>query len=154
MTHPIHPCEIRAFSRKNISAIVPGHVTQLGIFSASKRIRNHSRVHLRETYISNGTCKGDIQCAQPHRASQGEKYHCAPTTSAPARPSQLPHFLGVAFAAPPFFPNRASRATAALALAASFFAFLLFAFSTRPFAIAAFAEALTAIAEIWLRGNG
>jgi hypothetical protein len=31
---------------------------------------------------------------------------------------------------------------------------LLFAFSTRPFAIAAFAEALTAIAEIWLRGDG
>ena len=79
MTHPIHPCEIRAFSRKSISAIVPGHVTQLGIFSASKRVRNHSRVHLREKYISNGTCKGDNQCAQPHRASQGEKYHCAPT---------------------------------------------------------------------------
>lgn len=74
--------------------------------------------------------------------------------SSRANQLQPPHFLGVAFAAPPFFPNRASRATAALALAASFLAFLLLAFSTRPFCIAALAEALTAIAEIWLGGDG
>ncbi|KAF8850259.1 hypothetical protein BDZ45DRAFT_197673 [Acephala macrosclerotiorum] len=57
------------------------------------------------------------------------------------------YFLGVAFAVPVFFPKRASRATAALARAASFLAFLDLAFSTRPFCIAAFAAALTAIAD-------
>jgi len=87
-----------------------------------------------------------------NRESEEKKYHYA-STSPPVCPSQPPHFLGVAFVAPPFFPNRASRATAALALAASFLAFLLLAFSTRPFCIAALAEALTAIAEIWLSGD-